>query len=704
MKRRGIVFIFLLFLVLPLFIGKVASAKTVNPPSVVVILINQLSFEDVKGLYKSKDVELSQYFVPGLMNIRSALSTKDIHNLITMGSGSRGIGVEGEKRSERNSGTLETIVPSLSLVVEKNIRENTGARPGLLGELLKNNGIQRVAIGNSDVRDKKERLAPILTMDAEGKTPEAWIENESLLGDVSFPGGMRTNYRFIHNKTLEKINQRNSFIVIELGDLYRLAKEKNKMNRDSYSKIIEKSLQDIMAFATSIGKSLFPEDKLLVLTQAPSLENQKEKKLLTPVLLWDGNTTGVLHSETTKHPGIIANIDLAPTILSWLKITPPPSMKGKPMVIGPSVDLFKEGTRIFQVFTNRTKVLYPYAFYIVFTVLLSLVFIFLKRRGAFIETSLLSLLLIPTLLLFEPMLPFLSPWKVVLLIGGGSWLLAWWMGSWGFRKAFLAAGLFSWIPIFVDGMIGAPFMSHSYLGYDPVIGARFYGIGNEYMGVVLGSVLLSFSLLADKGMGQRFWLLFVLVFFGWIFYMAWPQGGSKAGGIIVFLAGFAFMVIRFSGYSFRKREAALFIGGTAMIGVCLFILNMMVQPAMQSHIGHAVSDLIQGNWQEIGRIVGRKVEMNLRLIQVSPWGKVFLALMIVTAFFAFCHWKAMATIKKESPYFMKGIQIILLVSFIALGVNDSGILAASLALVYAMVPLLYRLLLLQKGPFFKRFL
>jgi hypothetical protein len=476
------------------------------------------------------------------------------------------------------------------------------------------------------------------------------------------------------------------------------------MKGNSYVKAREKSIQEIMAFATSIGKSLLPDDKLLILTQAPSLENQKEKKLLTPVLLWDRSTTGVLHSETTRHPGIIANIDVAPTILSWFKMAPPPSMKGKPMAIGPSINLIKEGTRIFQVFANRTKVLYPYAFYIVFTVLFALLFIFLKKKGRFIEISLLSLLLIPTMLLFEPLLPFLSPWKVVFLIGGGSWLLAWWMGSWGFNKALLGAALFSWIPIFVDGLFGAPLMSHSYLGYDPVIGARFYGIGNEYMGVVLGSVLLSVSLMADQRMGKWFWVMFTVVFFGWIFYMAWPQGGSKAGGIIVFLAGFALIWIRFSGYSFRKREAALLIGGTAMIGVSLFLLNMMVQPTMQSHIGHAVTDLIQGNWQEISRIAGRKIEMNIRLIQVSPWGKVFLALLIVTSFFAFRHSHTMAILKKESPYFMKGIQITLLVSFIALGVNDSGILAASLALVYAMVPLLYRLLLLQKGPLFKRFL
>lgn len=701
MKSQGLILIIFFFLLFPLCNSDVAIAKTSNHPSVVVILVNQLSFEDVKELYKSKDGELSHYFIPGLMNIRSALSSKDIHNLITMGSGTRGIGVEQIKRSERSPESLATEVPSFSQVVEKNIRENTGAYPGLLGELLKNEGIQRVAIGNSDTWDKKERLAPLLTMDGEGKTPEAWIEKETLIDDPSFPGKIRTNYTFIRNKAIEKLKERNHLIVIELGDLYRIAKEKSKLKRDIYLKIREKSLQEIMSFAISLGKGLLSEDQLIIVTQAPSLENQKAKKLLTPVLLWDGKSRGVLSSQTTRHPGIITNIDFAPTLLSWFKIAPPSSLKGTAISIGPAIDLFQEGTRIFQVFTNRPKVLYPYAFYIVVTVLLALVFIFFKRRSRLIQISLLSLLLIPVLFLFEPFLPFLSPWKVIMLLGGISWILALGLHSLGFNRAFLGAALLSWVPIFVDGWLGAPLMSHSYLGYDPVIGARFYGIGNEYMGVVIGSVLLSLSLIADNGLGKKFWFLFVLIFFGWIFYMAWPQGGSKAGGIIVLLSGFALMVKNFSGYSFRKREAVLLIGGTAIIGVGLFMLNMMVQPAMQSHIGHAVTDLVQGNWQEIGRIVERKIDMNLRLIQVSPWGKVFLALMVVTTFLAFYQSKWLAVLQRESPFFMKGIRIILLVSFIALGVNDSGILAASLALMYAMIPLLYRLLLLQKSPFFK---
>ena len=41
-------------------------------------------------------------------------------------------------------------------------------------------------------------------------------------------------------------------------------------------------------------------------------------------------------------------------------------------------------------------------------------------------------------------------------------------------------------------------MRYSPLGYDPVGGARFYGIGNEYMGVLVGSSILAWALWAGK--------------------------------------------------------------------------------------------------------------------------------------------------------------------------------------------------------------
>src|SRR5690606_32230034 len=54
------------------------------------------------------------------------------------------------------------------------------------------------------------------------------------------------------------------------------------------------------------------------------------------------------------------------------------------------------------------------------------------------------------------------------------------------------------IALLADGMFGAVGIKHSLLGYDPVVGARFYGIGNEYMGVLVGSTILAVSYGLDR--------------------------------------------------------------------------------------------------------------------------------------------------------------------------------------------------------------
>ena len=40
-------------------------------------------------------------------------------------------------------------------------------------------------------------------------------------------------------------------------------------------------------------------------------------------------------------------------------------------------------------------------------------------------------------------------------------------------------------------------MKVSMLGYDPIGGSRYYGLGNEYMGVLIGSLVIGCMVLLD---------------------------------------------------------------------------------------------------------------------------------------------------------------------------------------------------------------
>ena len=59
--------------------------------------------------------------------------------------------------------------------------------------------------------------------------------------------------------------------------------------------------------------------------------------------------------------------------------------------------------------------------------------------------------------------------------------------------ALITAGL-----IIVDVIRGGVWIRYSFLGYDPVGGARYYGIGNEYMGILIGSAIMGWALLRER--------------------------------------------------------------------------------------------------------------------------------------------------------------------------------------------------------------
>ena len=52
--------------------------------------------------------------------------------------------------------------------------------------------------------------------------------------------------------------------------------------------------------------------------------------------------------------------------------------------------------------------------------------------------------------------------------------------------------------LLLDIVSGQNLIKNSLLGYDPIIGARYYGIGNEYVGILIGAVLVLTTVLMER--------------------------------------------------------------------------------------------------------------------------------------------------------------------------------------------------------------
>ncbi|WP_072331235.1 MULTISPECIES: hypothetical protein [unclassified Paenibacillus] len=293
-----------------------------------------------------------------------------------------------------------------------------------------------------------------------------------------------------------------------------------------------------------------PAERHMLWLVSPAVhpEAVREKKLLTPVFRWSpsrsreddsvGIWTGprIMTSATTYREGIVAASDLAPTLLAEFGLSATRHMIGQPIRSlarnpggtptssmnqsaaegeGRALSwLLGEMDSLSGIYRLRPPLLYGLAVYEIAVMLLGLAaawMLFGGSRGLFrgLQLLLLSILWMPALLIalgwangsgargFGLVL-------LVLAASAASWRAS---AAAGRRSALIRilalCGIGVSLLIVADGLLGAPLMKRSVLGYDAMIGARYYGIGNECMGVLLGASLLGLSAALELVHGGR---------------------------------------------------------------------------------------------------------------------------------------------------------------------------------------------------------
>lgn len=189
-----------------------------------------------------------------------------------------------------------------------------------------------------------------------------------------------------------------------------------------------------------------------------------------------------LTSQTTNQRGLIASVDLAPTILHHLGLPVSDAMRGKPITLDGSFD----GAHL-RSFKARLQVIYgrrmsALAWLLGAWALLTLTALLLRRRPirAWVaRVGGLALLWTPVAVLvpaaFSPNRGVEDALLVLICFTLGTLadrLLEW-------PRAPLAPAIVAVLAIVVDALAGTQLLVRSLLGPNPELGVRFYGIGNE---------------------------------------------------------------------------------------------------------------------------------------------------------------------------------------------------------------------------------
>lgn len=673
-----------------------------NDKKMIIISLNRFSFDDLsKNSFLKEKLKKEGYLA--LMNIRGSKGTSDIRNYASMAYGGRvyinndnvdikTITDENKEIYLRRTGIEGKKINNLKIeALKKEMkRSEYSYQIGYLADTLNSNNIEFRVYGNENT-DEKNKLAHLFLMDGNGQIQDGYIDNINII-DKNRPYSIKDNYEFILKDL--KQNQKNlSYIV--LGDTYRLEKYKENLSEFKYEELKEQIDKELSAFLKQIFNEFEDESQIMIISPYPKIEDYRNFYRLSFLSVFKDGKKGLIKTSTTRRNGIIANIDISEGILDYFNIS-------SEKLYGRKFDFIEyennyeflkdEYLQIATVYKSRSAILYNYAFLEMFIWVFSLILFFkLKKKNKIIKNaisfSLILTLVMPITLLFLPLIKFKTDVGLIstsIIISLIILLILRFFTSDNIKIIKILSFIMS-ISILIDTLFGQYLIKRSILGYDAMIGARYYGVGNEYMGILIGSTILFISMIFKENKINK---LLMVLFLGFsILILGFPKMGANVGGTITAICAFIFLSLRIFRIKIDFKKI-IYIGFSVILVVFIFACIDIFILESKSHLGKAVLEIKDNGMISVIQIITRKISMNIHLIKVSVWSKVFMCAMAIFGYYFFKPSKFLKELKLENKNIYFGFESIVVGSFVGFFVNDSGVVAAATSMCYIIVPFL----------------
>lgn len=624
---------------------------------------------------------------------------------ILPGGAGRQAAEEYRSRTGKDAPRGAVVHLGIARIREQNAGLPYPARPGALGTALRKAGLETAVLGNADSPLGPRRQAVSIAMDENGLVDYGNVGAGLLTKDSKFPGGLRTNYAGLLRE-MAGLPGDAALTVVEVGDLYRLEEFREDVLKNVLFAKREEILQEIDFF---LGQAIrfidLKKDLLIIVSPTRSAMPPGKENYLSPVLVAGaGLSPGFLFSPSTKRPGIILNTDLAPTILCFFRLSVPGHMLGQPVQVlattaNQPAALSALQKQLALTYAARPCLQKGYIIYQLALLIAGLGCIFrgCSRALSVLQPLLLAVLAVPPAYLLLSLLPqpsLISLTLELIFITAGLTLLALAAARRSPLGSLICSGLLTAGLIMIDSWLGSPLQKTSLMGYDPIIGARFYGIGNEYMGVLTGSLTVGGT--AALTLFPRFrragvitlGLLFLLA----VYVLGNPRLGANMGGVIAASTAFLTTFLLLCGIRFSFKTVACLAGVVIFLVAGLFLIDLQRAPEAQTHFGRNAAIVMAGGWPEVVDIIKRKSEINIKLFKYTIWSRIFLASLSSLTLLFYRPVEVMAGVKRAFPDLYKGFLGVVLGSITALLFNDSGIVAAATTLIFVVSPLIYLIL------------
>jgi len=729
-------------LIMLLFFISPTLGKTSKPIGrMVIVVAGGLSIRDVADPSLPHLFSLQSKGSYGLMNIRTGRSNNLLEPALTpgmeaecvsLGAGAMAIG-GAESRYAANTfeqlpngktdqlylfrtGTLPGQAQVLHTEIARIRRANEFAAyravPGMLGTTLRKAKLRVAVIGNSDKPSEMHREVAAIAMDDAGKVDFGDVSSANLLEpDVGSPYGIRTNISTVLSK-LDVFLRECQLVVIDFGDTFRADSYAVLCTDVQAAHIRKQAVRRLDRFLAKVSERLdFNKDALLLVSPSSRMWSDLDQERLTPVIAVGRSFgKGLLGSPSTRTPGLVTICDFAPTVLRFFGADAPPEIVGRPMTVYPidkpldhvlvmNLNASLQGQR--QAAMRGASV--TQSVLVTAVTLIALLGVTNQLRR-FAGWAALIPAVLPLVMLYLPLIHSGG------LVGAVLWLIALTPACIVICKLVFRSPTraLAWLcalivlSLLADLVGGARLISSSIAGYSMIEGARYYGIGNELAGTLIGAALIGVGLgLSSYKLRFGFSSLIAFSTLALVFIGVGSSGlGANAGAAASTAPTIVTALLARRGWKPNLKNTAIILAiSIAILGI-VFAADTWRGGGSQSHIGRAMGLVASGNVMSILIVAQRKLMLNFMLLSTSVWSRL-LGLSLLCSAILYWYGRRILGDKlltKETNAAALGCCVATVCAFL---LNDSGVLAAAACSVFLWMLLALRLLEVRKHPMSK---
>ncbi|MCI6738871.1 MAG: hypothetical protein MR593_12215 [Intestinibacter sp.] len=721
MKKKLISFLLSLIVCLSFCISSVYADTAENSNGkVIYISLNRTSLENLLEIPIIKKKTENSGYVALMTTKGDGGSNTDQKSFASIGAGVRANvldedynkfeSLDEDEKVQFESVTGVKPLEINNLKINRNLNQNLdygsyGATLGILGSTLKENNLKVALLGNSDIEKngeiKKIRNLALICMDEYGRVESGNVDDINIK-DNTMPYAISTDYEKLKSET-KKYYESSDAIFVELGDTYRLDQYRKLLNENTYESMKNRIYQRVDGYLTEVFNMVGENDTIYITSEFESDLDYLNKRRLSPVIKFQKEGYGLLESSTTRESGIVSNIDIGVDILNQF------GLKNE-LMIGKAFKnvqdenniekLLNEYQRIVSVNSIRATVVNTFVGIVSASWVIAMVALLFKEKipkkekgfgreqifkvlKEFIKLG----LIMPLAFLTAPVLNFKT--QTGLVIGVLIVTIIYYLiGHKLFKHddlkqmgfyAMLTIGL-----IIVDCILGTPLMKGCIMSYDAINGARYYGVGNEYEGVTIASAIFALAVLLNYKKIPK-WLAVVLSLVILV-TSAMPSMGANVGGAISECVAYLLFILLMFDIKLDFKKIVL-IGVAAVLLVVAFAgLDFIM--GSESHLSVFTNQIIQEGPAAIFNTFGRKIQMNLKLARSSVWVNILIVSIIIIGVLIFKPSGYFKRIHDKYPMIFKGFMASFVGCIVTLLVNDSGIVAASTAAIYILIPII----------------